>query len=367
MSFPIITNLNDLRPALATRPEIRLSTNEDGFHIVCYMISTPTTFSGEHSDLARECRGITFYPNGEIASRCLHKFFNIGELPETQISALPFGSLKRVMDKRDGSMVHPVLVNGKIILKTKKAFYSDVAILATTLLHSPECRKILEYCTDAVRAKQTPIFEFTSPTSRIVLPYAQDELKLLHIRDNVTGEYAEAEVIKFIGADYGIPTVDEYDPSQFTPGSLLHSMEFDTGKEGYVIEFDGGQMVKAKTQWYIDLHRTIVFVRERDIAEMVVNETVDDYKSALSLSGESLDAVNGIEQRVLEEFRKIELQAEEAFALIKDCPDRKTAAMKMKDHPWFSAAMKLYNGKEFDVKEYFLKNVLKEKFSLEQV
>ena len=367
MSFPIITHLDDLRPALATRPEIRLSTNEDGFHIACYMISTPTTFSGEHSDLARECRGITFYPNGEIASRCLHKFFNIGELPETQISALPFGSLKRVMDKRDGSMVHPVLVNGKIILKTKKAFYSDVAILATKLLHSPECKKILAYCADAVHAKQTPIFEFTSPSARIVLPYAQDELKLLHIRDNITGEYAGPDIIKFIGADYGIPTVDEYDPANVSKDSILNSMEFDQNKEGYVIEFESGQMVKGKTQWYLALHRTIVFVRERDIAEMVVNETIDDYKSVLALSGESLDVVNDIEQRVLDEVRKIEIAADEAYALIKDCPDRKTAAMSIKGHPWFSAAMSLFNGKEYDVKEHFMKYVLKEKFSLEQV
>ena len=41
--------------------------------------------------------------------------------------------------------------------------------------------------------------------------------------------------------------------------------------------------------------------------------------------------------------------------------------MKLKGHPWFGAAMNLYNGKEFDVKEYFLHHVLKQKFSLEQV
>jgi RNA ligase len=271
------------------------------------------------------------------------------------------------MDKRDGSMVHPVLVNGKIILKTKKAFYSDVAILATKLLHSDKCKKILAYCVDAVQAQQTPIFEFTSPSARIVLPYAEDELKLLHIRHNVSGEYAGPDVIKFIGADYGIPTVDEFDPSKVSKDSILNSMEFDQNKEGYVIEFEDGQMVKGKTQWYLDLHRTIVFVRERDIAEMVVNETVDDYKSALSLSGESLDAVLDIEQRVLDEVRKIEAAVEEAYQLIKHCADRKTAAMSIKGHPWFGAAMAAYTGKEFDVKEHFLKFVLKEKFSLEQV
>ena len=365
--FPTINHIDDLRSQVGHMPEIRFSTNEDGFHIVCYMISGAGTFTSENAPFARECRGITFAPNGTIASRPLHKFFNIGELPETQIAKLPFGSLKRVMDKRDGSMVHPVLVNGKIILKTKKAFYSDVAILATNLLHSEKGKKILAYCIDAVHAKQTPIFEFTSPSARIVLPYDEDELKLLHIRHNVSGEYAGPEVIKFIGADYGIPTVDEYEVKHVSKDSILNSMEFDQHKEGYVIEFDNGQMVKGKTQWYLDLHRTIVFVRERDIAEMVVNETVDDYKSALSLSGESLDVVNDIEQRVLDEVRKIELAAEEAHTLIKDIADRKTAAMSIKGHPWFSAAMAIYNGKEFDVKEHFLKYVLKEKFSLEQV
>lgn len=365
--FPTINHIDELRAKVGHMPEIRFMTNEDGFHIVCYMISGAGTFTSENKEYARECRGITFYPDGFIASRPLHKFFNIGELPETQMNLLPWDKVARAMDKRDGSMVHPVAVNGRIILKTKKAFYSDVAKLATDFLHSEKGKNILAYCTDAIIAGQTPIFEFTSPAARIVLPYKESELKLLHIRMNVTGEYADSEAVKFIGADYGIPTVDEYDVSNISKDFLINSMATDENKEGYVIEFENGQMVKGKTKWYIDLHHTIVFVRERDIAEMIVNETIDDYKSALSLSGESLDVVNEIEQRVLDEVRKIEVAADEAYALIKECPDRKTAAMQMKGHPWFSAAMALFNGKEFDVKEHFLKYVLKEKFSLEQV
>jgi hypothetical protein len=40
------------------------------------MISGKDTFDNEW---ARECRGITFYPDGRIASRSMHKFFNIGD------------------------------------------------------------------------------------------------------------------------------------------------------------------------------------------------------------------------------------------------------------------------------------------------
>jgi signal transduction histidine kinase len=107
------------------------------------------------------------------------------------------------------------------------------------------------------------------------------------------------------------------------------------------------------------------------------NEERQDYARTILNSGQTLLAllndildlskVEAIEARVLEEVRNIELAIEEAYAQIKDCPDRKTAALKLKGHAWFGAAMDLYNGKEFDIKEYFLRHVLKQKFSLEQV
>jgi hypothetical protein len=34
---------------------------------------------------------------------------------------------------------------------------------------------------------------------------------------------------------------------------------------------------------------------------------------------------------------------------------------------WFKAVMAKIDGKEFDVGEYFLKNILKKKFSLDQI
>lgn len=367
MTFPKIKHIDDLRAHVAHMPEIRFSTNEDGFTIVCYMVAGAETFTSENKDWARECRGITFYPDGKIAARPLHKFFNIGELPETQMSQIKWDNICRVMDKRDGSMVHPVRVNGKIILKTKKSFYSDVAILATDLLHTPKFAEHLAFCEECVDEGLSPIFEFTSPKARIVLGYDTDDLKLLHIRNNVSGEYvADPYNFAFL-MGYTIPCTEEYDLTTFTAGSLMNSLELDQDKEGYVIMFEDGSMMKGKTQWYLQLHRTIVFVRERDIAEMVVNETVDDYKSFLSMSGQSLDKVNGIEHRVLEEIRKIEDAVDAAFSLIKHLTDRKEAAMTVKGHPFFSAAMNKFNGKEYDVKEHFLKFILKDKFSLEQI
>ena len=385
--FPVINHVDELREKVAGQEEIRFMQNEFGFTIVCYAVSFAETFHSENKKWARECRGITFDPKGQIHSRPLHKFFNIGECEETQKSIIEPNLNKkkmvRVMDKRDGSMVHPVNVNGKILLKTKKSFTSDAAIAATSFLHS-ECPETASFCYDCMLYGYTPIFEFTSPSNRIVLLYEKSELRLLHVRNNVTGEYVK-DLKKFcldVGY-YRIPGPEEYDISSFSPNFLKKSLENDTGKEGYVIQFGNGEMVKGKTQWYLDLHHSAVFLRERDIAEMVVNETIDDFKSFLSgaisannegadLVQKQLDTVMSIEHRVMEEIRSIEHEIDEAYVksgahLVKSAEQRKEYAIANRKEKWFAAIIKKIDGKEFDVAQYFLKNVLKEKFSLEQI
>ncbi len=368
--FPEIRHIDDLRNRVGHLPEIRFQTNEFGFTVVCYMIATADTFSGEHAAFSRECRGITFAPDGTIASRPLHKFFNVGELPETleEVVKEKWGGLRRIMDKRDGSMLHPVkLQDGTIILKTKKSFTSDVALAATKFVNDPKNADILEFCRHCVVNNWTPVFEYTSPKARIVLAYGEEKLVLLHVRDNITGEYFHSGVIHAIAKPFGIEVVDEFNRYDYTfdkTKALTKSLQ---DVEGFVMEFDDGSMMKWKTDWYFEMHHAVVFVRERDIAEMVLSETVDDYKSYRTQAGMPLEPVIEIERRVLEELNHIQAQILAAYDLIKDCVTRKEAALKLKGHEWFGAAMDLYNGKEFDIKYFFERNVLKEKFSLEQV
>lgn len=369
--FPIIKHIDDLRSQVGHMPEIRFETNEDGFTVVCYMIAGADTFSGENKHYARECRGITFYPDGTIASRPFHKFFNVGEREETLPHNIKWDQMSRVMDKRDGSMVHPVRVNGKIIFKTKKTFYSDVAILATKLLHTEKYAETLKFCHVCIDLGVTPLFEFTTPEWRIVLNYDQQDLRLLHIRDNITGTYSK-DPKKYAEAwGYNIDCVDEYDVASFGPEELQRSMDEDEGKEGYVIAFNDGSMVKGKTKWYINLHHAVVFVRERDIARMVIEETVDDYKSFVSLQGASLDTVNEIERRVLEELDAIKLSFLKAVEFAKSFSHVKDAAAALKDNKLQKFILQAYRGIAVDIEkvsiEYFEDHVLKQKFSLVQV
>jgi len=373
--FPTITTLEEFQSQIGDMPEIRFDTNADGFTIVCYMIAAAETFSGKNAIWARECRGITFGPDGRLVSRPFHKFFNIGEREETQLHNLDISRVSRVMDKRDGSMVHPIHVPARggsgIIFKTKKSFDSGVAIAATKVLHEEKFAEHLEFCQLCTRLGITPIFEFTSPKAQIVLYYEETDLQLLHIRDNLTGHYFRNvhEFVEGLGFK-SIKIVDEVKINPPTVESLVAGLETETEIEGYVFQFDDGQMVKGKTAWYLELHHTITFVRERDIAEMVLNETLDDYRSYLAISGRSkehFDEIDRIEHEVLTGIREIEDEIDAGVREAAQYSTLKEIAIAMKGHKMFSAIMSHYRHSEFDVKEYFKKHLLKERFDLQQL
>jgi tRNA splicing ligase len=80
--------------------------------IVSYMIGNKELWD---DPLARECRGITFdAETGDCICTPFEKFFNVGEREETQEHVLPWNNIKHVYEKRDGSMLTPVLIDGKV-------------------------------------------------------------------------------------------------------------------------------------------------------------------------------------------------------------------------------------------------------------
>lgn len=363
--FPKIECLNDILPHIQHLPEIRLIQHENGIQTLCYMISGSNTFSGESAKWARECRGISFYADGKIASRSMQKFFNVNERESTQKNVLPWNDVVRIMDKRDGSMITPVLVNDELLLKSKKSFTSDVANMANEYIKTRP--NVVKFCREMLKEGFTPTFEFTSPQARIVLNYKADALVLLHIRNTVSGSYVDSTNLKIWAQQFYIPAVDEYmyssDMSYF-----FDSCENDKDIEGYVIQFRSGDMVKLKTQWYLELHRNCVFLNERDIAEMVLNETLDDYKSYLNEteSDISIKRVQEIETEVCNSIVKLEHQTNELY-LDNSHLSKKDFAMKLKNEPLFHLAMRIYDGKSCDIREYYRKQILKTVFNSTQV
>ncbi len=301
MAFPIIKNLSDILPYVENDREFNIKQDSLGNTVICYSILADNAkwFSKDRGAYLRECRGITFGHNGEIISRPFEKFFNFGETPENQKGNLSNLKVEHVFSKLDGSMVTPITdpKTGRIVLKTKKNVGSDTAKLATRRMHQsfPE---VEEFCKVKMGEGKTPIFEFTAPDNQIVILYTETNFRLIGIRDNITGEYFD--IYEESKAFPLIQVVDDR-RHEILAGSkdwVSTIIDFckDTKKhrgiEGFVVVLSDGRRVKFKTQWYIDLHHTCTFIRDRDVAQMVMNETIDDVISKYAQNIFSLDTEN---------------------------------------------------------------------------
>lgn len=326
--FPEIANLNDLRPFIEGNENFRIK-NENGLNVVCYMVQSQDTFSGPDSKWLRECRGITFDVDNAIACRSLHKFFNVGEKPETLPTAINWHDVDRIMIKEDGSMVCPVLSEDgtQIFFKTKKSFATPEAAAAGEFIKNN--RQMTDWIHNVCGMGYTPIFEWTSPEFPIVVQHKEPNLTLLHIRANRTGHYLSPNHAYFTISPFPIvkSVKNEFmDRGVVSWDKINEWCENTTGVEGVVIQFTSGEMVKAKTKWYNALHHVVTFVRERDVVRVVLEDALDDMVAAFRLVGrpESLiQQLYDIQKKVFSDIAAIQEFYETMVEEIPEGMDRK--------------------------------------------
>lgn len=381
LPFPAITSDSAMRNALAEKTEIRFMEQENGTTVCSYVVSAKGTFDGPYN---REARGIVFDKYGFVISRPLHKFFNVNEREETLVQNIDWSKVTRVMLKRDGSMIHtvpavdnvkPMSKSADFTLKSKKSFESDVAVQARDWINSdPDNEKFVKLCNHVVEFNQTATFEWTSPTARIVVYYETPGLKLLHVRDNCTGYYLNKAEIEELGERFGVPVVESCDDVQdmlaTDPKLVLELAHVLEGIEGWVIQFEDGNMVKLKTQWYYDRHGAMTFLRERDVAQMVIDEKLDDLKALLVGEGVDITDIEDIEARVVKTILFLEIEITATYEKYKHMSKKELALLlgsSGQKYQHFRQLMQLMDGVQPDYTDYYEKKMLKDQFTLRQL
>ena len=286
--FPEIRNLDDVLPHIEGRSEFIVAEREFGT-VVNYVVAMADTFDMAGPEdigaaIRRECRGIIFDTEGWIMSRPFHKFFNVNERLETMSHYIDMSQPHVIMEKMDGSMIRPVRLNGMVRLATKMGI-TDIAEESEQLL-TPDQYDWLDH---VILTGATPIFEYIAPTNKIVIEYSEPKLVLLAMRNNVSGNYFMPHSTPFeVVAQYG--SVDgglaEY---------IARAREMQ-GREGDIIRFADGHMLKIKNDWYVRIHKTKDLIRsERNIADIIVNEQLDDILPLLDTA--DITVVCAYEQR----------------------------------------------------------------------
>lgn len=257
-----ITHIDDVLPHLEFNPEFVVA-QRPGYTVIDYQFAGPTTF--DHP--ARlECRGLKFGPDGRIIARPLHKFFNVGEKDDTQPHLLDFDQPHVVMEKMDGSMIHPAIVDGRVRFMTRMGC-TDHAAKAERHLTDDIC----EWC--FANLDLTPIFEWTAPDNRIVVPYADSRLTLLAVRETVSGHYLPRYDLEGIALQLGVAAVPLHTPRA---DFLAHARAI-KGMEGFVVRFSSGLWVKAKGEDYVLKHKAKESVlQEKNVLSLIMREGLDD-------------------------------------------------------------------------------------------
>jgi len=233
---------------------------------------------------AHELRGLTYVFNedGSLYKRYLlfNKFFNLNQTTESLYENVKDKKVASVYNKEDGSLITFIkLSNGKVLAKTKMGFDNDQVDAVNVLYNKNEA--IRNFVDECFEKDLVTMWEYVSFKNKIVLDYKGSNLVLLKVRNNKTGEYLDVE--DFRGRGFDVVRKEKFTDLD----SIVTWAETAKDVEGCVVTFDDGFMVKIKTEWYVDLHHLIDSVNREDyVAQMVLNETIDDAISKLNIETE---------------------------------------------------------------------------------
>lgn len=329
------------------------STLKDG-----YKISTFNYFICDYKDFnnpiledpsikAFEMRGVTYVFNKDnsLFRRYLMipKFFNINQNDTVQYDDVKHKEIESVTEKEDGSLVAFMqLPNGKLFTKTIGTTENELSRKAYQCLKNKE---EIEYIREVISKGYTPLFEYVSLYNRIVLKYnANADLRLICLRNNDTGE------IIMSPENSPFNTVKKLN---FTLDELIEKSKTEENKEGWVIQFKDGTLLKIKTKWYFNLHqiRTENVFREDYIVRMYLEDKLDEIYTQLDkkYDKDAFEFIEKVKGAVDNYVNYIDEHIEKYFIdLYKNYRDWDTFAKQFNDFKHLSLLKK----RTFGIREY---------------
>jgi len=224
------------------------------YNIACY--TKQAMFERVWNDVTLNCRGLIYHQEtGEILARPFKKFFNYGEPNAPEFSPEDWVT---VYDKVDGSLGIAYDTPDGPAIATKGSFTSDQALHATKLLRTNYPRyQTDDYCTD--------LFEIIYPENRIVLDYG-DLDALWYLGSVVVDDGSDYWNGLLIG-NYGIPK--NHWLVQGTWPDVTQMIDLNRpNREGVVLfNHDTGDRLKMKQEDYIELHKVMTGLNERQLWE----------------------------------------------------------------------------------------------------
>lgn len=210
----------------------------------------------------KQCRGTVIDMDKMVAWHSYDKWFNVSEMPETDeqlLIDLSHTEKYKAMNKWDGSLILFYFNNGKWNTCTNGSFESEQAQWAISFAKQ---QGIL----DTLDPLYTHMYEAIYPGNHIVVDYGNIyRLVPLARRNMMTG------VLE-------LPTNTDvlYENKTFEQILSERDIHKATEKEGWIIRFDSGLMVKIKCTDYVRVHKLKDQITPEGVFNMIQSETLDD-------------------------------------------------------------------------------------------
>jgi len=204
--------------------------------------------------LGLEMRGLSFLENlndGTIKRYLsLRKFYNLNEREDTMIDNLKEKRITTITKKEDGSLMSFLsLGNNVVIPKTRNGMNSVSTQLSTEWVKRNNMSSAISKMIDN---GYFPFFEITGIENIIVILYPETKLTLLQVRKD-DGKYLNKKEVIELCNKVGFPLEFLVEEIKDETLSTLHELSKTVKNiEGWVVMFNETEMVKIKTQWYLD-------------------------------------------------------------------------------------------------------------------
>lgn len=193
---------------------------------------------------AHELKGLSFIFNDDGSlfdhNLMLHKFWELDQYGFFDYDQLKYKKIDNITVKEDGFLLTFIkLPNNSILSQGKKGFGNKENKDANKFLNNEYYFNFINNCLDD---RIQPIFEYVN--SEFYVNYKQEDLILTKLRNKDTGEYLNI-------SDFDTTGVSVVDTTKFkTFEELFDIRDTVTNIEGWIVQFDDGDMIKVKSKWW---------------------------------------------------------------------------------------------------------------------
>lgn len=252
-----------------------------------FKYTTNTVYSEDWDNVSLHARGIVFdYTTGEVLARPFDKFFNLGEMIDTETGELKpiagyvkqhlgFDNLSgdykhqkfRVMDKLDGSLGIAFWTGTDWYVKTAGSFESDQAKWANEWFDMIVDPNVLD-------TSKTYLFEIIYDEDKHPIEYDFEGLVLLGIVDTKTGIEEPLSEILRVAKELNIRHAEVLEFTDFDE-VVKYAKELPKTKEGVVITFENGFKLKVKGDEFLALQKIFHFLTKDVVYENFLWKSAD--------------------------------------------------------------------------------------------